>query len=219
MILKIIYSIIVISLCGISLYCIWTHDFNLYQWLINNKFLFAAILIILIVFPRTWSHRDSFKRLTFFLFLPSKFISQSVDDAIQINIQNNPHFKERLESDEKYRNERIEELKKQFSDSTYKLRNSIYQAFITVFLVSICAILFAFILANFISITSEQIIFIRTISAFLILWALIGKLGWSIQTIGANTIPEQTNNFWFIFLNVIGSFSLFFTYFFNLFKK
>ncbi|MDP3786580.1 MAG: hypothetical protein Q8R05_03405, partial [Candidatus Omnitrophota bacterium] len=118
-----------------------------------------AAILILIVLPRIWNHRDNFKQLTFLLFSPSKFISHSVDDAIQKDTQNDPHLKEMMESNEKYRNERTEEYKKQFSDKTNKLRNSIYQAFLTVFLVFICAILSALILANFISIPSKQIIF------------------------------------------------------------
>ena len=57
------------------------------------------------------------------------------------------------------------------------------------------------------------------VSGALILWALIGVLGWPIQTYGGDTLPETINNFWFIFLNVVGSLFLFFTYFYSVFKN
>ena len=185
----------------------------------NFKFWIAALFIAILAFPSFWKHRSNFKKLFFFIFLPAKFANQSADYSMQENIREIKGLKERIESDKNYKQKRIDELKDQFSKSTYDLRNSIYQGLMTVFRVSMCAILFAFIMTHFISLSEKHILLIQLFSGFLILWALIAKLGWSIQTTHGNTLPEQMNSFWFIFLNVIGIFCLFFTYFFNLFKK
>lgn len=42
----------------------------------------------------------------------------------------------------------------------------------------------------------------------ILLWATLGKVGWDIQTIDGNTIPELVNEWVFRFLYVIGSFML-----------
>ena len=179
----------------------------------------AALLIALIALPSFWEHRYNFKKVFFFIFLPNKFVNESVNYSIQEDIRDVKGFKERAESDKTYEQKRRDELKDQISKNTAKLRNSIYQGFVTVLSVLICSFLFAFIMVRFVSITGKYLLLIQVFSGFLILWALIAKLGWNIQTIGGNTLPEQINTFWFIFLNVIGGFCLFFTYFFNLFKK
>lgn len=41
-----------------------------------------------------------------------------------------------------------------------------------------------------------------------LLWATLGKLGWAIQTMNGDTIPELVNEWIFRFLYVIGSFLL-----------
>jgi hypothetical protein len=128
-------------------------------------------------------------------------------------------FKERCEKDEKYKAEQIENFKKQFAESTQKLRNRIYFAFVTVLLTLLCALGIAYIAAGLTSIPSNMLSIIQVLSAFLILWAIIGQLGYSIETIGGESIPENIDKFWFMVLNIIGIFSLFFAQFYSFFKK
>jgi len=103
------------------------------------------------------------------------------------------------------------------SESFKKLSNSIYQGFMTVLITLGSALAAAYLLVVF-DIPSYVLTTMQIISAFSILWAIVGKLGYPIQTIGGTTLPEAIDNFWFIFLNVIGIFCLFFTQFYSLFK-
>lgn len=45
----------------------------------------------------------------------------------------------------------------------------------------------------------------------ILLWATLGKIGWSIQTMNGNTLPEQVNNFVYQLLYVVGSICLAFS--------
>ncbi len=56
-------------------------------------------------------------------------------------------------------------------------------------------------------------------SAAFLLWAGIGKLGWSIQTFGGHTPPEKLNMVIFWILSHIGTFLLFTHIWIKTFKK
>lgn len=43
------------------------------------------------------------------------------------------------------------------------------------------------------------------IGVAILLWATLGKIGWSIQTVNGTTLPEQVNDFVYRLLYVIGS--------------
>jgi len=185
----------------------------------EKKLWIATVILVAIVVISFCRYRSNFKHLLLFVFSPSKFIEHSVKDSIQREMETNASFKERFESDEDYKKASTEEKRKQFTDARNKVWNTICRAFLMVLLIFICAVLSAFIMRDFITITDKWLLIIQIVSAFLILWALMGKLGWSIQTHGGTTLPEKINNFWFIFLNVIGIYFLFFTYFFNFFRR
>lgn len=42
----------------------------------------------------------------------------------------------------------------------------------------------------------------------ILLWATLGKIGWSIQTMNGNTLPEQVNDFVYRLLYIFGSICL-----------
>ncbi len=218
MIPKIFYSIIAVALCGIALYCIWMHNFNFIQWTMDKKLWIAAFIFLGIVGISFCHYRSNLKQLLLFLFSRNRFIENCVKDSIQSEMKTNAAFKKKLESDEEYK-KTIIEYRKDYKDRTNKLRSYIFQAFVMVLLVFVCAVLSAFIMKNFITISDKCLLMIQIVSAFIILWALMGKLGLGIQTFIGTTLPEKINNFWFLFLNVIGIFLLFFSYFFNLFRR
>ncbi len=100
-------------------------------------------------------------------------------------------------------------------DINQQLRKSIWQSFKTVSKILAFAWFIACITTDsFINPFSLPLI-LQIGSAFLILWALVGKLGYSIRTWSGNTLPERIDNFWFIFLNVLGILLLFFEQFYN----
>ncbi len=104
------------------------------------------------------------------------------------------------------------------STSSDEVKNSIWRAFLTVGKILFFALGAAYCFSKF-TISDDVISVTQIISAFLILWALIGKLGWSIQTIGGQTPMEKANDFWFLVLNTIGIFCLFFSQFYIFLHK
>ena len=123
-----------------------------------------------------------------------------------------------------FKNQRdnIKQIPKLFTKEGYGLRNSIWQAFVTVsfaLLLSICLTYIAHILADLFPWIHKFIQVAPIISAFLILWALIGKLGWSNQTIGGKTPTENLNNFWFRLLNFVAGVLIFLNYFYIHYNK
>lgn len=178
-------------------------------------FLFAFVSIIIYRFCKHWRN---FKNL-FFLFLPSKKITKlSTKDAIERRLQNED-FRKQFTHNEEYKKNVIAETEDDFYSRVVKLRNSIKQGLITVILVAIAAIFTAILCREFIELSQSLILLIQSISAMMILWALISKLGWPIQVYKGKTIPEQMDNFWFILLNITGSYFLFSTYFYSFFMK
>jgi len=43
------------------------------------------------------------------------------------------------------------------------------------------------------------------LAAVVLCWAVLGLLGWEVQSIGGTTLPEQTNQKWFRFLTLFGT--------------
>lgn len=179
-----------------------------------------AILIIMYVlvfrFPK---HRQNFCYLINLIFFPRKFTTISAEEAIKKECKTNIGFKERYNQDEKWKNEQIASFNEQFLNSTQQLRNSIYQAFITVLITLFSAWAVAYLLALVILIPPNVLSIVQMSSAFLILWAIVGKLGYPIKTIGGESLPENVDNLWFIFLNVIGIFCLFLAQFYTFLKS
>ncbi len=58
----------------------------------------------------------------------------------------------------------------------------------------------------------QNSLFVSEISQYvgvaILLWATLGKMGWSIQTVNGTTLPEQVNEFVYRLLYVMGSFFL-----------
>lgn len=177
----------------------------------------SIILIIAVIYA--FAYRQSLWCILNLFLRPKAFIALTVEDIMKRECSTNMGFKERCEKDEKWKVEQIERFKKQFSESTQKLRNRIYFAFVIVLLTLLCALGIAYIAAGLIFLSSNTLLFIQLASAFLILWAIIGQMGYPIQTIAGESIPENIDKFWFIFLNIIGIFSLLFTQFYSFFKK
>lgn len=161
----------------------------------------------------------NFNKLFFLIFMPGKFISLSVDDSIAKEKETNEGFKQRFDNDENYRKTRHEELLKQFSDSTNELRGNIGKTFTFVFLVTLLSFVLAIFVKKYVFINPEIILLIQIFSSFLVLWALLGQLGQSIQTFDGTTLPEQINEYWFRFLNCIGIGLFFFSCFYQSFTS
>lgn len=183
----------------------------------NKLFTLGCVIFILIILCRFIRHWTNFKHLVIFIICPGKIAKISAEDAIKKRLKDEA-FKKRFDSDQAYHEKEIAETEDDFVKRIDKLENSIRQGFITVMLVAIASAISVNLFKAYFSFTSDTITITQIVSVFLILWALISKLGWPIQTFKGNTIPEQIDNFWFILLNVVGTYLLFTTYFYGLIK-
>lgn len=181
--------------------------------------LIVATAIVVIFIWRIKMHRKNLLCLLSLFLNRDKFITLSVESAIKRECESNSAFKERYEKDIAWKDKQVEDFKKQFSESTVFLRKSIRLAFITVALTSLSAVGLSYLFVGLIAISSNMLLFMQIISAFVILWSTVGKLGYPIETIGGQSLPEEMNKYWFIFLNVIGIFFLFFSQSYSFFKK
>ena len=176
--------------------------------------LFQCLLLFVIAVPFILKHKHNFQHLLNLFLNHEKFTDSAVEEAIKNECETIPGLKENYDKNEKWRDERIATHREDFSERTQKLKDSIWQAFLTV----IKTLGFAWLVA---CVVTESIFFplsmqsiLQIVSAFLILWALIGKLGYPIRTYGGKTLPEVIDNFWFIVLNVLGILCLFFSQFY-----
>ena len=160
------------------------------------------LLLVGIAILAITKHIPNFKYLLNLFFNHKKFIDLAIEETIKT----------------KSNTEKIETLEEQFSESTQKLKNSIYEAFWTVLRTLGFAWLIACVITNSIFNPFYLPLILQIVSAFFILWALVGKLGYPIRTWNGNTLPERIDNFWFIFLNVIGILLLFSIQFYSFYK-
>ena len=90
-----------------------------------------------------------------------------------------------------------------------KLREAILKSFGLVFAVFVVALLSAMIGHRYYSAWLLKISpWTQIASAFLILWAVLGQLGFEIETWDGNSLPERINKYWFRILMVFGTYLL-----------
>lgn len=195
------------------------HSFIIEGWLKMFSNIVIGIILLIYFTYQLCKHRIDLSNLMYFLFFKDKFTDECRKEAINGEFKNNRQFKEKYESDQKFRQEKIIEYNRQFSRSSEKLKNSISQALFTVIRILLFSFGIACISASYISLGRGGTLIIQILSTFLILWALVGKLGWSLQTWKGETLPEKVNDFWFKLLNILGLLLLFFALFYDLLKK
>lgn len=182
-------------------------------------YILGLTAFLIIVTWRVYPHKINLWHLLN-LFLPTEtFVDLSVKDAIKREYKSNAAFKERCEKDENYKSQRIAEFRAQFSESTHVLRTHIKSALTTVFFTLLCAVILAFSLSGLFTIPQGIVQGLQILSAFLILFAIVGQLGYSIETIGGQSLPETMDKYWYVIVNIGGMFLLFFSLFYGFFKK
>jgi len=177
-------------------------------------FIFFVLIMIIVISFATKS-QESIKDALLMVFKPSIFTESSINDSIAKELKNNIGFKKAFETDKIYRENKLIEYRKQFSERTQMLRNNIIKSLYIILGVLLMSILSAYIMRRFFPVGQNFIITIQVVSVLVILWALLGKLGWSLQTGGGTTLQEQVNNYWFRILNSLGAYFLLFSYFYN----
>ena len=102
-----------------------------------------------------------------------------------------------------------------------KLRTRIVKTLFIMIVVAVYSFFIAFLAKKLMqtSINDNILNWIQVSAIFLVLWALLGQLGWSIQTIKGISLPEYINDLWFRTLNVVAAHLFLFSYFFKNFDS
>jgi len=184
----------------------------------NLSYILVAGVVLGVIVAAIVQYRKGIWHLLNFFFRPNVFADIAAEDVVRINMKDK-NFKEKWETNEQWKTERIKEDKERFLKSTYKLRGRIRYAFNIVALTALCAFGIAYISAGTISISENILLLMQLISAFMILWSIIGQLGFPIQTFSGETLPENIDKLWFFILNIFGIFLLCFTQIYGYFRK
>lgn len=105
--------------------------------------------------------------------------------------------------------QKLNDPKTQAERSVKQIRNSLFWSFVLVAGAVVTAMLVGRLYFAFGGLPykkAEEILQYSGIAV--LLWATLGKVGWSIQTMNGNTIPELVNEWTFRVLYVLGSFLL-----------
>jgi len=158
-----------------------------------------------------------FKKLqliSYLFFSSNKFIDIATEDSIQKSFENNKQLREKY-PDKKLPEEEKLWRRKEMGKSTKILRESIFCAFFWVLAPVILAGIIAFIMKKPLDfeISSGTLLAIRLFGLSFIVFAIFGKVGWEIQTINGESLPEIINKFWFRLVYTVGAFVLFLGFF------
>jgi hypothetical protein len=158
-------------------------------------------------------------RMFYFVFNSRKFIEIATEESIKSEFESNKQLAEAYPNKTLPYNKR-EEFRKGEEERTRLLRKSIAKSFLYLFYTISISFIFSFLIVRILKIyfSSTLLITIRFISASLIFWAVLGRLGWEIQTYAGDTLPEKINSLWYRLLYILGVFFVMFSYFVEVFK-
>lgn len=168
------------------------------------KFLVLPLSIILLIILVSLIMGDKLNYLIYFFFCNSKFGKVLLD-----------YNKRALEvfCKERDKNKDIDNA----IVSTRKIRRRIFKTLFVVLVVIAYSFILAFCVKKYthIAITESGIHVIQVCAVCLVLWALLGRCGWEVQTHKGVTLPEYINDLWFRTLNVISAHLFLFSYFYK----
>jgi len=158
-------------------------------------------------------------QILYFIFKPSKFIEIATGESIKREFESNKQLAETY-PDKVLPLEKRDEFRKGEKERTMLLRKSISKSFLYLFYTISISIILSSILVRYfkIRISPNLLITIRFFSASLIFWAVLGRLGWEIQTLSGDTLPEKINKLWYRWLYILGVFLLMFSCFVEVFR-
>jgi hypothetical protein len=139
-----------------------------------------------------------------FFFFPGAFVRQATDEAIAGEFETNEQLRKKYPTRE-LPPEDLTHFRQGREEQTSALRRSVLSSLVTVLALAAAAWLSSSPLAG---VSGSTISGLRTLSAALILWAVLGRLGWNIQTFQGDTLPERFNSLWFRLIYVTGAYLL-----------
>lgn len=140
--------------------------------------------------------RERLKLICKLVFNQENFIETSTQYSVHKSFERNKQFAH------KYPNGVVSEdelngRRKTFKERTFMVRTSILKSFLNCLVTALIAIIASLVLPQWPK-------FYGAISAFALLWAVMGLSGWEIQTYDGDTLPEQANDWWYRGVYYIG---------------
>ncbi len=153
------------------------------------------------------------------LFVRDRFVKEATEHSIKSEFERNKQFAER------YPNgvlppDKIKEFQSVQRALTKEIRHSIGASLRLVIIIAVAAGLSSLLLLCYSKPLSIYITpWTYVLSAVVLLWAVLAKVGWSIQTMAGDSLPEQLNEVFFRFLMAVGTYSLLFGLFLGIFNQ
>jgi hypothetical protein len=142
------------------------------------------------------SFRERSKLIYQLVFCRDAFIEASTQDSIKKEFERNVQFAQKYPGGVVSEDE-LSERRKSFKESTSLLRTSMWKGFRNCAFTFLIALIASLMLPTYPK-------FYGVASAFVLLWAVMGLIGWEIQTFDADTFPEQADDWWYRGLYYIG---------------
>jgi hypothetical protein len=137
------------------------------------------------------------------LLWPGRFARQAAEHAFRTELMTNEQLR-RERPDGRMTYEDRERLIAQGEVAARALRRAILSSLGLIIVVMIAAWLTVLLLRRVYLDASPVTEILRVVSVGLIGWAVLGRLGWEIQTFNGRTLPEQINRFWWRGLYLLG---------------
>ncbi len=148
------------------------------------------------------------------IFCVNKFMDEATVHSIEIEFKTNEQLATSY-PDRKLPEQRVQEFRKREEERSKKVRIAIIVSFLWVAAVTLLALLSAYFAPIFVR---KWAAWLQVAAAVLILWGVLGKLGWAIQTYKGVTLPEQINEFWFRLVTILGMYLMVFSLFIQIWK-
>jgi len=138
------------------------------------------------------------------LMWPTRFAEQAAEHAFRTELLTNKQLRQ-ARPDERMTYEDRTQRVAQFAAAAKALQQAIFGSLSLTILVALAVWSTVLVMKWRATIPfAATLAALRVISAGLIAWAVLGRLGWEIQTIKDHTIPEQVNRFWWRALYLVG---------------
>jgi len=142
----------------------------------------------LLLMPFRWC----WNLICFFLW-PARFVEEATRDSIAREFEMNKQLLEKFPNRD-LPAERVADFRHGREKQTQTLRRSILSSLVIVAVLCF----FAWVTRALVGeLPARWIAGVRVLSGGLILWAVLGRLGWKIQTWNGTSLPERVNDTWF----------------------
>lgn len=139
-----------------------------------------------------------------FFVWPDRFVEHATRDCVSREFRTNKQLQQAF-PDGQLPDDRIAAFRRARQEQTEALRRSVL---LSLMIVAVLCLAGWATSAQVRDVPSTSIAGLRVLSAGFVLWAVLGRLGFKIQTYKGTTLPEQVNDVWFRVTYGLGTYLL-----------